>query len=60
MDYIQLGAKRELIKYLRKKGFNDERVLDAFDKVERHLFLESFLWDKAYEDLDSPSVTRLA
>ena len=50
MDYIQLGAKRELIKYLRKKGFNDERVLDAFDKVERHLFLESFLWDKAYED----------
>lgn len=49
MDYIQLGAKRELIKYLREKGFNDERVLDAFDKVERHLFLDSFL-DKAYED----------
>ena len=49
MDYIQLGAKRELIKYLREKGFNDERVLNAFDEVERHLFLDSFL-DKAYED----------
>ena len=49
MDYIQLGAKRELIKYLREKGFNDERELNAFDEVERHLFLDSFL-DKAYED----------
>lgn len=50
MDYIQLGAKRKLINYLREKGFNDERVLDAFNKVERHLFLDSFLGDKAYED----------
>lgn len=50
MDYIILGAKRKLINYLREKGFNDERVLDAFDKVERHLFFDSFMKDKAYED----------
>ena len=50
MDYITLGAKRKLINYLREKGFNDERVLDAFDKVERHLFFDSFMKDKAYED----------
>lgn len=39
-----------MIESLRKKGITDERVLTAFDKVERHLFLESFLWDKAYEE----------
>ena len=50
MDYMLLGAKRKLINYLREKGFTDERLLAAFDKVDRHLFLDSFLWDKAYED----------
>ena len=50
MDYMLLGAKKKLISTLREKGFNDEQVLAAFDKVDRHLFLDSFLWDKAYED----------
>ena len=50
MDYMLLGAKKKLISVLREKGFNDEQVLAAFDKVDRHLFLDSFLWDKAYED----------
>ena len=49
MDYMLLGANKKLISHLCEKGFNDERLLDAFDKVERHLFLDSFL-DKAYED----------
>ena len=50
MDYILLGAKRKLINYLREKGISDERILAAFDKVERHKFIDSFLWNKAYED----------
>ncbi len=50
MDYMLLGAKKKLISVLREKGFSDEQVLAAFDKVDRHLFLDSFLWDKAYED----------
>ena len=50
MDYMLLGAKKKLISVLREKGINDEQVLAAFDKVDRHLFLDSFLWDKAYED----------
>ena len=50
MDYMLLGAKKKLINTLREKGFTDERLLTAFDKVDRHLFLDSFLWDKAYED----------
>ena len=50
MDYLLLGAKKKLINTLREKGFTDERLLTAFDKVDRHLFIDSFLWDKAYED----------
>ena len=45
-----LGAKKKLINTLREKGINDEQVLAAFDKVDRHLFIDSFLWPKAYED----------
>ena len=54
MDYMLLGAKKKLINTLREKGISDERVLAAFDKVDRHLFLDSFLWDKAYEDAALP------
>lgn len=49
-NYLLLGAKKKLIEELRQKGITDERVLAAFDKVERHRFVESFLWDKAYEN----------
>ncbi|MCQ2284399.1 MAG: protein-L-isoaspartate(D-aspartate) O-methyltransferase [Bacteroidales bacterium] len=49
-NYLLLGAKKRMIENLRQKGITDENVLQAFDKVERHLFVESFLWDKAYEE----------
>ena len=51
MDYMLLGAKKKLISTLREKGISDEQVLAAFDKVDRHLFIDSFQWDKAYEDM---------
>ena len=40
-----------MIEQLRQRGISDENVLSAFDKMERHLFLESFLWPRAYEDI---------
>ncbi|MBO7445238.1 MAG: protein-L-isoaspartate(D-aspartate) O-methyltransferase [Bacteroidales bacterium] len=49
-NYLLLGAKHRMIESLRQKGISDENVLNAFDKVERHLFVESFLWNKAYEE----------
>lgn len=49
-NYLLLGAKKRLIEELRSKGISDENVLAAFDQVERHRFVESFLWDKAYEN----------
>lgn len=44
------GAKHALIERLRENGITDEKVLNAFNDVERHRFLESFLWTYAYED----------
>lgn len=50
-NYLLLGAKKRLIEELRSKGITDELVLQAFDKVERHRFVDSFLWDKAYQNV---------
>jgi len=51
MNYLLKGAKQKLISGLREKGITDENVLTAFDKVDRHKFIESFMWDKAYWDI---------
>ena len=50
-NYLLLGQKKRLIESLRQKGITDENVLNAFDKMERHRFLESLLWPRAYEDV---------
>jgi protein-L-isoaspartate(D-aspartate) O-methyltransferase len=54
MNYILKGAKQRLISILREKGIVDENVLAAFEKVDRHKFIESFMWDKAYLDRPLP------
>ena len=48
------GLRRKLVGYLRSQGITDERVLSAVEKVPRHLFLESGLWEHAYEDRALP------
>lgn len=53
-EYLLKGARKVLVESLRKKGITDELVLDAILSVERHQFLESFLWHKAYEDIPLP------
>ena len=50
-NYLLLGQKKRMIENLREKGITDENVLAAFDKMERHRFLESLLWPQAYEDI---------
>jgi len=50
-NFLLLGQKERMIEQLRQKGITDENVLQAFDKMERHRFLESFLWPQAYEDI---------
>ena len=43
-------ACERLIKKLRGKAITDERVLDAFRKVPRHLFVDTMLYAQAYDD----------
>jgi protein-L-isoaspartate(D-aspartate) O-methyltransferase len=45
----EIGQGR-LIKKLREKGITDERVLDTFRKVPRHLFVDRALYAQAYDD----------
>ena len=52
--FVLKGAQQQLVELLKGKGITDENVLSAFGKVERHRFVESFLWDKAYKDLALP------
>jgi protein-L-isoaspartate(D-aspartate) O-methyltransferase len=43
-------ARDKLIRTLRGKGISDERVLQAFQKVPRHLFVDQALQSQAYDD----------
>jgi protein-L-isoaspartate(D-aspartate) O-methyltransferase len=52
-DYFQ-ARERMVEEQLVSRGINDPRVLRAMAKVPRHLFLESELWDHAYEDRPLP------
>jgi protein-L-isoaspartate(D-aspartate) O-methyltransferase len=40
---------------LRALGIRDEKVLTAMEKVQRHLFIEEHLWDRAYDDCALPT-----
>jgi protein-L-isoaspartate(D-aspartate) O-methyltransferase len=39
---------------IRDRGVKDRRVLEAFRKVPRHLFLDEALWPQAHEDHPLP------
>jgi protein-L-isoaspartate(D-aspartate) O-methyltransferase len=53
-DYREKGARKKLIEELRKKGIEDERVLDAIGKVPRHVFFHKNFWNQAYKDIAFP------
>ncbi len=46
--------REELIKILKQKGITDERVLKAFSKVERHLFVPDVMKHHSYKDVALP------
>ncbi len=48
--YRHKGMRKRLIKTLRKEGITNEEVLDAFDKVPRHYFMDSAFSEKAYQN----------
>jgi protein-L-isoaspartate(D-aspartate) O-methyltransferase len=48
--YKHKGMRKQLIDELRAKGISDERVLEAFDAVPRHFFLDLVFEKQAYSN----------
>ena len=48
------GLRNQLISVLKSKGITDTAVLDAIQKIPRHLFLNSSFEDYAYQDKAFP------
>lgn len=52
--YRHKGLRLRLCATLREKGITDERVLQAIERIPRHLFLDTALDKLAYEDRALP------
>lgn len=48
------GLRNQLVKLLADKGITDKKVLEAIQKIPRHLFLDSGFEDFAYQDKAFP------
>lgn len=44
------GMRRQLIAELREKGIKDHRILEAFDAIPRHFFLDLVFEQQAYSN----------
>ena len=52
--YRHKGLRKKLTDGIRKKGIIDEKILEAFNRIPRHFFLDSAFDDVAYEDRAFP------
>ncbi len=52
--YRHKGMRKKLVESIRKKGIQDERVLEAINTIPRHFFLDSSFLEFAYEDKPFP------
>ena len=48
------GLRNQLVKTIKSKGIEDERVLKVMDEIPRHLFMDSGFIDFAYQDKAFP------
>ncbi len=53
-SYLHKGLRRKLIKILIDKGIQDDLVLDAINRVPRHIFLDNAFLEHAYQDKAFP------
>jgi protein-L-isoaspartate(D-aspartate) O-methyltransferase len=52
--YRHKGLRRKLISSLRNDGIKDEQVLEAMERIPRHLFLDKAFEEWAYRDIPFP------
>ncbi len=50
-SYRHKGLRRKLIEELESRGIRDKNVLEAFDKVPRHFFLDLAFTNQAYSNV---------
>jgi protein-L-isoaspartate(D-aspartate) O-methyltransferase len=50
-SYKHKGMRKNLVLELREKGITDERVLEAFNNVPRHFFLDRIFEKQAYSNM---------
>lgn len=53
-SYKERGLRNKLVKKLRQKGIGSEAVLEAINRVPRHVFFDKALLNHAYEDKAFP------
>lgn len=53
-SYKHQGMRRRLIEKLREKGIKSEAVLEAMQKIPRHVFFEKAFLEHAYQDKAFP------
>ena len=53
-SFLHKGLRRKLVEELQKKGISDSKVLEAINKVPRHLFMDSSFVHFAYKDKAFP------
>ena len=54
LEHDQRGPRRRLVEQLHEQGIKDLAVLNAIDKVPRHLFVPTGIRHRAYEDSALP------
>lgn len=52
--YLHKGLRAKLVSGLRKKGIQDERVLQVMESLPRHFFLDNAFAERAYLDKALP------
>ncbi len=52
--YRHKGLRKKLVEELRNKGIEDDRILEAIDKIPRHQFMDSSFLEFAYQDKPFP------
>lgn len=52
--YRHKGLRKKLLQELKKKGITDQSVLQAMERVPRHLFMDNAFVDFAYKDQAFP------
>ena len=50
-DYRHKGLRKQLVAELAEKGIKDQRILDAFNAVPRHFFLDAVFTKQAYSNM---------